>query len=318
MLNRSFVSSSTDKLFYMLNKELLRSPDNRTTVRGYVTHELVSAKVILTNSYNRIVTLKDRNIDMAYLIGELTLYLEGSNKLDDYTYYSKFWNKVSDDGETINSAYGKRLFKGYDIELSDSIDWYDSQFMYVISRLKSDKYSRKAIMVIYDKADAFDSRDNPCTSSLQFLIRDNKLHCIVNMRSNDLYLGFTYDVPFFTFVQEMVLISLQETYPDLIMGVYTHNVGSLHIYARNFKVAMSLTDDTKSVEHLDIEEQMPRLVKQDIDKWFKDLIYYEILFRTLPSQKYIPIVDATPFQEYAINILKEKRDGIISGTNITE
>ena len=38
----------------------------------------------------------------------------------------------------------------------------------------------------------------------KFLIRDNKLNMITTMRSNDIYLGFTYDVFIFTLMQEIL------------------------------------------------------------------------------------------------------------------
>lgn len=321
-MNILITDNNVNAIFKKLNYTLLKTPEYRTNVRGYYTHELINARIILTNPYRRIVTLVERNISMSYLIGELSLYLKGSDKLEEYAYYSKFWNKVSDDGAHINSAYGKRLFYAYDIlaigsrfETANAIVSHYSQFNYIVEILKQDEHSRKAVMTIYDKRDAFESKDNPCTLNLQFLIRDNKLYCITNMRSNDLYFGFTYDIPFFTFVQEMLYIKLLTFYPTLKMGTYVHNVGSLHMYARDFKKSELLNDELPTA-YLDIEDEMPRLNNSDMESWFIELLHVEKQLREWPKKPFTEIVTATPFQKYAINILKEKRDGIISSTNI--
>ncbi len=313
------VGNSIDELFFHINRVLIRQPEYCTEVRGYKTHELIAAKVVLKNPYRRIVTLKGRHIDMPYLIGELCLFLHGSNKLSDYVYYSKFWSKVSDDGETINSAYGKRLFYAREaIVNSEKVLYHPTQFRYTIEKLKEDKYSRKAVMVIYDVSDAFESKDNPCTLALQFLIRNDKLHCITTMRSNDLYFGFTYDIAFFTFVQEMVLVSLLNEYPTLQMGTYTHNAGSLHLYERNFDKANKIDHELKLSFGFELD-LMPKLVSKDLDCWFDDLLMMEKIYRMHPQYTdRCDFNDVTHFQNYAIKILEEKKNGVISRTNITE
>lgn len=70
--------------------------------------------------------------------------------------------------------------------------------------------------------------------SLQFIIRDNRLHLTVTMRSNDMWYGVPYDFAFFMFVQELMLSRLRDAYPSLAMGSYVHFVGSLHVYERNW------------------------------------------------------------------------------------
>jgi thymidylate synthase len=48
------------------------------------------------------------------------------------------------------------------------------------------------------------------------------------MRSNDAYLGLSHDVFAFTMIQEILARTLK-----VELGVYTHFVGSLHIYRKN-------------------------------------------------------------------------------------
>ena len=53
------------------------------------------------------------------------------------------------------------------------------------------------------------------------------------MRSNDLWLGFPYDVFQFTCLQVRMAMEL-----GLDIGTYTHIAGSLHLYARDFEKAI--------------------------------------------------------------------------------
>lgn len=68
----------------------------------------------------------------------------------------------------------------------------------------------------------------PCTTGLQFLLREGKLHLIANMRSNDAYLGLPHDVFCFTMLQEMVARIL-----GVEVGGYWHSVASMHLYDKN-------------------------------------------------------------------------------------
>lgn len=213
-------------------KNLLDNPIYISKPRGMKINEDMNAQLILANPRKRFITIPERKISNFYLAGEFCFYMAGSDKLDFIAYYSKFWKKVSDDGKTINSCYGKKLF--YDINR-----WDLSQFNYAKEQLFKDVDSRKAIALIYTRNNAeLNTNDNPCTISLQFFIRNNQLMLTVYMRSNDIWLGTPYDIGFFTMVQELMLIRLRRIkYKDLTLGSYTHFVGSLHLYEHHFEKA---------------------------------------------------------------------------------
>jgi thymidylate synthase len=90
-----------------------------------------------------------------------------------------------------------------------------------------------------------------------FQIRNNKLNFTIHMRSNDAILGLPTDIAFFATLQSQMLNHLQETYPNLSLGTYTHIANSLHIYERHFNIVekMIATDF--------IAESMPS-VKTDL------------------------------------------------------
>lgn len=294
-------ANSINEAFLKTNQLLIEMPEFDVVTRGLRTKELINYHLTITNPYDRIVTLKHRNISMWYAIGELCWYLRGNDLTEQIAYYSKFWNNISDDGKHANSAYGKRLFHT-ELERRDS--FYESQFQYALSQLVFDKYSRKSIMMIYDVDDSKPSKDNPCTLSLQFFIRDDKLELIVNMRSNDLFFGFTYDVQFFTIVQEIMLVRLQEIYPEITMGYYHHNCGSMHLYEKDFYAsAMVYNDNSK----LYLVPFFPRLQTEDVchGRWFNHLLAYEYEMRTNNYAPGFNYSNSTDFQSYCINTLRE-------------
>jgi thymidylate synthase len=230
------------------------------TTRGLKVRELTNVQLELKQPRARIASSKVRKMSMRYMVGELCFYLNKSTRLEDIAYYGSFWRRVSDDGETVRSAYGNRLFNG--------------QFKYAIDCLFSDKYSRKAVMSIYAASDAVESKDNPCTIALQLLIRRDKLDCYAFMRSNDGWLGLPYDLAFFTIVQEMALVVLQPAYPGLTMGSYFHHATSLHCYDEHVDALWPIAEE-RGLTSVD----MPEMTKQDVTEWFSELLMWEQAYR---------------------------------------
>jgi thymidylate synthase len=232
--------------------------------RGLKTLELQSAQIQLYNPRARIMSSRVRDLSLKYFIGELCYFLDGRTDLASIAHYSKFWHNVSDDGKTVNSAYGYRLFEfcGHD----------QIAFNYAIRCLEEDESSRKAVMPIYNPDDSRESKDNPCTMFLQLLIRDGELHMHTYMRSNDVWLGLPYDLAFFTIVQEIAFVKLRKKYTRLKLGTYYHNATSLHAYERDWENLYTMCGE--SLVNLPLIVP-PRISDDDVDSWFNDLLTYE-------------------------------------------
>ncbi len=65
----------------------------------------------------------------------------------------------------------------------------------------------------------------------------------VQMRSNDIFYGLTFDAPFFAFVHQHMLLWLKETYPTLELGTYMHFADNIHYYERHFELASQILDN---------------------------------------------------------------------------
>lgn len=217
--------------------------------RGTTTKELLNYNITVSNPRNRVISFRDRHTNLKYLLGEFFWYLGGSNYPDGILNYSKFWANITNSGAnedypegTINSNYGHRLFGNF--KLIDGSQWENTKAI-----LKQDKDSRQAVQNIHLPPDRHHgNKDVPCTLTLQWFIRENALHLIVNMRSNDVILGFTNDVFQFTMLQEAMMLELRDEYPDLQLGHYFHNAGSMHIYDRHFEMAEKIISDRQVME----------------------------------------------------------------------
>jgi thymidylate synthase len=198
--------------------KLLTDNMNVTESRdGNVVGEVINAVTVINDPTHCIMKSDIRKLPMRYCVGEMLWYLSANNSLKEIQKYTKNWDRMSDDGETVNSNYGYCIKKKFGFD----------QWEYVKSLLIENPNSRQAVIHI-KTADNTPSKDVNCTVCLQFFIRDNKLYLTVYMRSNDLWTGFPYDV--FQFTAMQILMSMEL---GLELGSYTHIDGSLHLYERN-------------------------------------------------------------------------------------
>lgn len=284
------IEGSTINAIYVRAVDRLLKYGQIVERRGLKTREIINVQLVLLNPRARYLGSIVRNMSMKYHIGELCFYLDGRTDLESIAHYGSFWRKVSDDDMTVNSAYGYRLF------YMKPMDQKYSQFDYVYDVLVKDQFSNKAVMVIYDKNDSKESKDNPCTLSLQFLIRDNKLYCFTLMRSNDIWLGTPYDIAFFSIVHEILYVNLLSEYPNLRLGSYVHSVTSLHAYEKDFDKLKELAQ-TPQCEVI----KAPYISPLDISSWFNDLLTYEKSRRNKVIYKRESLV--TPFQTWCKNFI---------------
>jgi thymidylate synthase len=209
------------------------------------------------------------------MVAELLWYLSGNNRTEWISRYSSFWKNISDDGETANSAYGARLFFPNEKIANGRFAQYD----YVIDELKKDRDSRRAVMHIRVPSDSLDAKlDMPCTLSLQFFIRDEKMHMVTSMRSSDLIFGIAYDIPAFTLFQEMLANEF-----GIEVGTYTHTSNSLHIYERHFGMVENILEYAdESIKLSRTVGEMPKL-PSDFIKVVPELMNQEALIRSANS-----------------------------------
>lgn len=208
-------ANTLDDLLRQVLTELLAVPEWESAGRGKFT-ELFAPLLHLTNPRARL-SRSEMKGKVFSALGEWLWYLSGTTDYAFIDYYIPgMYKEETEDGRTVRSGYGDRLFGFRGVNQLDS----------VINLLKRKKSTRRAVIQLFDASDiATDHRSIPCTCTLQFLVRGGKLHLYVNMRSNDAYFGLPHDVFAFTMLQEMIARSI-----NVELGEYKHCPGSLHLY----------------------------------------------------------------------------------------
>lgn len=210
-------------------KETLFHPDYVVSPHGNKTHELSNVALELTDPRCNFFTNPIRSPSVKYLTGELLWYFSGSDSIRFIRHYSKFWDAIANPDGTCNSAYGHLLF-------NEKNEYGFTEWGWALYSLCSDRDTRQAIIRFNKPRFSYEGNlDFVCTLNGNFFIRNNALHFIVFMRSNDLRTGIQYDVPFFTLLQSVMWKQLLPYYPDLQLGTYTHFVNSIHLYEKDFE-----------------------------------------------------------------------------------
>ena len=160
-----------------------------------------------------------------YIEREIEWYLSQSLSVHDLQPTPKIWEDISDALGNIHSNYGYLVF---------SKENYN-QYYFALQELQKNQNSRRAIMIytrpqIQSEYRAAGMSDFICTNAVQYLIRDNKLHAVVQMRSNDVVFGYRNDYAWQQYVLDRLACDLK-----IDIGDIHWNVGSLHVYERHFK-----------------------------------------------------------------------------------
>lgn len=182
------------------------------------TKAMFNASFEVTNVLDRKIKTEARNFKEDYAEYEWNWYLLGNRDASKIAERAKIWyNMMVPDTTEVNSNYG------YFWKYNDQLDR-------VISELKNNPTTRRAIVVHYDinELDRY-KYDTPCNDVLNFYVKEGKLELTVFARSIDLWFGFCND--FYTFSKLMEMVSKETGYE---LGSMHWFVTNLHVYKRHW------------------------------------------------------------------------------------
>ena len=178
-------------------------------------------------------------VNQDYVAAELAWYESMSTNIYDIHKESgadapAAWKYTANTHGEINSNYGYLIFS----------DRYHNQYGMVLDELLCNPDGRRAQMV-YNRPEIWleyndqGKNDFICTNAVTYYIRDNLLHAVVQMRSNDVIFGYKNDYAW----QKHILDKLCQDHNNLDMydkgsviepGQIIWQVQNLHVYEKHF------------------------------------------------------------------------------------
>ena len=203
----------------------VRSQGTEVSPRELKTWELLGFKTLVDMNYP-VVTCASRKLGYKFMAAEAAWILSGDNRVSTIAPYSKEIAKFSDEGLLYFGAYGPQ---------------FRDQVRHVINALIDDVSTRQAVMTLWRKNPP-KTKDVPCTISLHWMIRDQQLHCFVNMRSSDVWLGVPYDWFNFSMMTGYIALLIKEAIGwELALGALHFYANSQHLYEKNERFASNLS-----------------------------------------------------------------------------
>lgn len=146
------------------------------------------------------------------------------------------WKYSANEHGEINSNYGHLIYA----------EKYGQQYERVMDELLMNPDGRRATMVynrpsIWNEYNENGKNDFICTNAVTYYIRDGLLHCVVQMRSNDVVFGYKNDYAW----QQHLLEKMCFDYTNLDRydqgrmvepGMIIWQVQNLHVYERHFEL----------------------------------------------------------------------------------
>lgn len=189
-------------------------------------------KFCVVNRYNLseefpILTLRPTNLKAA--IDELLwIWQKKSNNIKELN--SHIWDSWADQDGSIGKAYGYQLAVKHQYSEGD-FDQVDR----LLFDLKTNPYSRRMIVNMFNHADLHAMNLYPCAYSMTFNVSDNKLNALLNQRSQDILVANNWNV-----AQYAILVHMLAQVSELEVGEFVHVIADAHIYDRHVPIIEEL------------------------------------------------------------------------------
>lgn len=233
----------------------------------------------------RVLFNEARDCNPFFHLMEALWMLQGRNDLAPLQYYISTFGNYSDDGKTLNGAYGYRWRNGwyYGREWRDKIPGTScDQLKFIVEHLHNKPDSRRAVLQMWNVEDdllkANKSSDVCCNVCAFFSIREGRLELTVVNRSNDLVWGMLgANVVHFSILHEYMAAKI-----GVELGPYNQFTNNLHVYVDRWDPEAWINDTTpnyylspprlNSVELVQDPEQFDIELKDFNENWLgKDL-----------------------------------------------
>ncbi len=214
--------------------ELVKDSVRVDSRNGPVLRFKTPVTTVWTNPSNRVSFNPVRDSNPFFSMIESLWMLAGRNDVATIGYYAKQLIEYTDDGQTLNGAYGYRWCNYFGYNQLDAI----------VAELKKNPQSRRCVLSMWNASREFyagedswavkreadllnqGSRDLPCNLQVLFDLSLGQLDMTVTNRSNDMIWGcYGANAVHFAFLQEYVANRI-----GCKIGTYYQMSNNLHVY----------------------------------------------------------------------------------------
>ena len=193
-----------------------------------------------SHSRERVLFYPMRDANPYFHLMESFWMLAGKNEVDWISKYNGRMSSYSDDGVTINGAYGYRWK-----------NWFGKdQLEIAVHRLLHYENDRRTVVSMWDPIKDFSKentgKDHPCNTQIMFWVRNKTLNMTVCNRSNDMIWG-AYGA---NAVHMSVLLEYMAARIDCAVGVYYQFSNNLHAYVDTLEKVKNIEPDYDPYLHL--------------------------------------------------------------------
>ena len=195
----------------------------------------------------RVLFSSLRDANPFFHVMEAVWMLCGRNDVALPARYAKQLELYSDDGTTLNGAYGHRWRNHFGFD----------QLQDIIAELTINPTSRRCVLSMWDgsedlQAAANGSKDVPCNTHIYFRLNQGAVDMTVSCRSNDAVWGaHGANVVHFSFLQEYVANCLTRA-----VGTLYQVSNNYHVYAEREDVKRLIGDDKEDLAYKDDNRYM--------------------------------------------------------------
>lgn len=137
------------------------------------------------------------------------------------------WDEWADANGDLGEVYGKQ-WRAWETVDGNPID----QLSNVVQQIKHNPDSRRHIVSAWNVGKIEQMALPPCHYVFQFYVAENKLSCLLNMRSVDCFLGLPFNIASYAFLTHMISQQC-----DLEVGELIWSGGDVHLYQNHLKQA---------------------------------------------------------------------------------
>ena len=193
-----------------------------------------------SHSRERVLFYPMRDANPYFHLMESFWMLAGKNEVEWISNYNGRMSSYSDDGVTINGAYGYRWK-----------NWFGKdQLEIAVHRLLHYENDRRTVVSMWDPIKDFSientGKDHPCKTQIMFWVRNNTLNMTVCNRSNDMIWG-AYGA---NAVHMSVLLEYMAARIDCAVGTYYQFSNNLHAYVDTLEKVKNIEPDYDPYLHL--------------------------------------------------------------------